>query len=87
MYNIWGSTSIQVPSQMIAETRYGAKLRDTLTKRGNIATNKGVRALILTGGKHTNILDQGTKLNLNNLQSVLMEEKKLFKKRKRRATV
>jgi len=83
MYNVWGSTSIQVPSQMIAETRYGAKLRDTLTKRGNIATNKGVRALILTGGKHTNILDQGTKLDLNNLQSVLKKEKKLFKKRKK----
>jgi hypothetical protein len=84
MNTVWGSMSIQVPTQMIAETRYGAKLRDTLTRRGNIATNKGVRAFLLsTGGTHTNILDQGTKLNLNNLQSVLKKEKKLFKKRKK----
>ena len=84
MYTVWGSTSIQVPSQMIAETRYGSKLKNTLTKRGNLATNKGVKAFILTGGTgHTNILDQGTRLNLNNLQSALKEEKKLFRKRKR----
>jgi len=85
MYTVWGSTSIQVPSQMITSTKSGEpKVRNTLTKRGNIATyhkKKSIRLTTSTG--HTNILDQGARLNLNNLQKTLLEEKKLFKNRKK----
>ena len=84
MNTVWGSMSIQVPSQMIIESKNGVKLRDTLTRRGNISQYKKRKAFKLTtGGTHTNILDQGARLDLNNLQKTLMEEKKLFKNRKK----
>lgn len=83
MNTVWGTTNIQVPSQMIIENRTGAKLRDTLTKRGNISTHKGRKAFRLTSAPgHTNILDQGARLDLNNLQKTLKEEKKLFRMKK-----
>lgn len=85
MYSVWGSTSFQVPSQMLSYTKSGEpKVRNTLTKRGNISTYNKKKAIRLTTSTgHTNILDEAVRLNLNNLQKSLLEEQKLFKERKK----
>ena len=80
MQTVWGTSSIQIPDRMLVETKNGYKLKDTITKRGRLATNNGITPFRVSSAPgHINILDQGDKLSLNNLQSVLKEEKKLLK--------